>query len=343
MRQSQAVTFSPNTVQAASPHPLQSFLGHIDPLLSIPPDAQGTVGLTNVVTATNDFIIVHAKNGGAVLSKVTFSTFFNNAGMSDPYMQFDPYLNRYWVSGISTDNPNKVFIAVTQTSDPAGSWFRYSFTPASTDGALLLDHPYLGFDNKLLVVTGRKFPGGASFTGPILFVFDKASLAAGNPITFGTNAQTIEKGTAEGDVPCPVSAFGLTVPAPVFYIVQNWSGSSSAIRLSTITGNIPTLTWNTSTAVFPSGGSPWSGDPLGNLAPQLDETRKLAVNDARISSAQMVNGKIWCAHHIGLPATGFDHTAVQWWQLSATGDVLQRGRIDDPAGLSIKILPNHCC
>ena len=338
MKQRQAVTFSPNTVEAASPHPLQSFLGHIDPLLSIPPDAQGTVGLTNVVTATNDFIIVHAKNGGAVLSKVTFSTFFN-ASMSDPYMQFDPYLNRYWVSGISTDNPNKVFIAVTQTSDPAGSWFRYNFTPSSTDGALLLDHPYLGLDNKLLIVTGRKFPGGASFTGPILFVFDKASLAAGNPITFGTNAQTIEKGTAEGDVPCPVSAFGLTVPAPVFYIVQNWNGSSSAIRLSTITGNIPTLTWNTSTAVYPSGGSPWSGDPLGNLAPQLDETRKLAVNDARISSAQLVNGKIWCAHHIGLPATGFDHTAVQWWQLSATGDVLQRGRIDDPAGLVSRYYP----
>ena len=53
----------------------------------------------------------------------------------------------------------------------------------------------------------------------------------------------------------------------------------------------------------------------------------------------MVNGKIWCAHHIGLPATGFDHTAVQWWQLSVAGDVLQRGRIDDPAGLISRYYP----
>jgi hypothetical protein len=339
MRQSQAATFSPNTLQAASPAPLQNFLGHTDPLSTIPPDSHGAVGLTNVVTATNDFIIVHAKNGGAVLSKVTFAAFFNTAGMSDPYMQFDPYLNRYWVSGISTATTNKVFIAVSQTPDPAGSWFRYSFTPTSTDGALLLDHPYLGFDNKILVVTGRKFPDGVSFTGPVLFVFDKAGLAAGDPLAFGTNAQTIEKGTADGDVACPVTALGLTSPAPIFYIVQNWSGSSSAIRLSTITGNIPALTWNTSTAVFPSGGSPWSGAQLGNLAPQLEETRKLAVNDARISSAQMVNGKIWCAHHIGLPATGFDHTAVQWWQLSVAGEVLQRGRIDDPAGLVSRYYP----
>jgi hypothetical protein len=325
MKQRQADPFSPNSVQAASPAPLQNFLGHIDPLVTIPPDSHGAVGITNVVTATNDFIIVHAKNGGAVLNKVSFAAFFNNTeGMVDPYMQFDPYLNRYWVSGISTPTINKVFIAVSQTPDPNGLWFRYSFTPTSADGALLLDHPYLGFDNKLLVVTGRKFPGGGNFTGPILFIFDKISLAAGNPIDFGTNAQTIEKDPTEGDVLCPVTALGLTVPAPIFYIIQTWSGSSSSIRLSTITGNIPTLTWNTSAAVFPSGGSPWSGAQLGNLAPQLGETRKLAVNDARISSAQMVNGKIWCAHHIGLPATGFDHTAVQWWQLSVTGEVLQR-------------------
>ena len=339
MRQSQAIVSSPNTIESASPPPLQSFLGHIDPLFSIPPDSHGAVGLDNVVTATNDFIIIHAKNGGAVLSKVTFATFFNTSGMSDPYMQFDPYLNKYWISGISTSNTNKVFIAVSQTDDPAGSWFRYSFTPSSTDGALLLDHPYLGFDNRLLVVTGRKFPGAANFSGPILFVFDKASLAAGNPISFGTNAQTIEKTTADGDVPCPVTALGLTAPANTFYILQDWNGGSSAIRLSTITGNIPSLTWNTATAVYPSGGTPWSDDALGNLAPQLDETRKLAVNDSRISSAQLVNGKIWCAHHIGLPATNFDHTAVQWWQLSTAGDVLQRGRIDDPDGQVSRYYP----
>ncbi|KAA9036617.1 T9SS type A sorting domain-containing protein [Ginsengibacter hankyongi] len=329
----------PNTVELPSPLPLQSFLGHIDPINFIPPDCMGAVGLNEVVTATNEFVIVHSKNGGAVLSKVTFPAFFNNPGMSDPYIQFDPYINRYWLSGISTSTTNKVFIAVSQTSDPAGNWYRYSFTPASTDGALLLDHPYLGFDNKLLVVTGRKFPNGVNFTGPILFCFNKDSLAAGKPISFGTNAQTIEKTTADGDVPCPVTAMGLTSPASTFYIVQNWNGGASAIRLSSITGTLPNLTWNTSSAVFPSGGSSWADADLGNLAPQEEETRKVAVNDARISSAQMVNGKIWCAHHIGLPATGFNHTAVQWWQLTTTGTVLQRGRIDDPAGLISRYYP----
>ena len=330
---------TPSTLEIPSPPPLQSFLGHIDPIDLIPPDCDGIVGLNEVVTATNEYVIVHAKNGGAVLSKVTFSNFFNAPGMSDPYMQFDPYLNRYWISGISTTIPNKVFIAVTQTSDPQGNWYRYSFTPNSVDGPLLLDHPYIGLDNKLVVVTGRKFPNGNNFTGPILFVFNKDSLASGSTINFGSNAQTIEKTIADGDVPCPVSAFGLTSPASTFYIVQEWSGANSAIRLSTITGTLPNLSWNTTSAVFPSGGSPWSDAQLGNLAPQLDDSRLIAVNDSRISSAQMVNGKIWCAHHIALPATNYNHTAVQWWQISTSGNVLQRGRIDDSTGLTSRYYP----
>jgi len=339
MKQLVASIPSPNTAQIPSAPPLQGFLGHIDPINLIPPDCHGAVGLNEVVTATNEFVIVHAKNGGAVLSKVSFSDFFNTENMSDPYIQFDPYISRYWLSGISTSTPNKVFLAVSKTSDPAGAWYRYSFTPVSVDGSLLLDHPYLGFDNNMLVITGRKFPNGTRFSGTMLFCFNKASLAAGNPITFGTNAQTIEKTTADGDVPCPVTALNLSSPAPAFYIVQDWNGSASAIRLSSISGTIPNLTWNTSSAVFPSGGTPWSDTELGNLASQISESRKIAVNDSRISSAQMINGKIWCAHHIGLPATGFTHTAVQWWELSTSGAVLQRGRIDDPTGLTSRYYP----
>ena len=138
MKQNLSSVPSPNTIESSSPIPLQSFLGHIDPINFIPPDCMGTVGLNEVVTATNEFVIVHSKNGGAVLSKVTFSAFFNNPNMSDPYMQFDPYINRYWISGISTTTPNKVFIAVSQTSDPAGNWYRYSFTPTSSDGPFFL-------------------------------------------------------------------------------------------------------------------------------------------------------------------------------------------------------------
>jgi hypothetical protein len=106
------------------------------------------------------------------------------------------------------------------------------------------------------MVGGRKFPDG-SFAGPILFVFDKANLLAGEALNFGVNAQRIEKTSTDGDAPLPVTVYGNNPSPGTFYILQNWNGGASAIRLSTVTGNIPNATWNSSTAVFPVGGSAW--------------------------------------------------------------------------------------
>jgi len=118
-------------------------------------------------------------------------------------------------------------------------------------------------------------------------------------IVFGTNAQAIEKTSTDGDAPLPVTVFGSNPNPGTFYILQNWNSATSTIRLSTITGDIPAASWNTSSAVFPSGGSAYNTSP-GEIVEQVGEPRKLSTNDARISSGVMVNGKIWCAHHVGM-------------------------------------------
>ena len=45
--------------------PIQNWLGHVDVASTIPPDTHGAVGLNHVITATNNFIKIHAKVGGA--------------------------------------------------------------------------------------------------------------------------------------------------------------------------------------------------------------------------------------------------------------------------------------
>lgn len=337
-----AIPLSPLT---ASPPPNQNFLGHLDPVFTIPPDSHGAVGPNHVVTATNDFIRVHLKNG-TVISNIDFATFTGfSGGSSDPYIVYDPVAERWYMSAIdvSVTNANRVMLAVSQTNDPTGNWFKYNFVPNLPGGSFLFDHPYLGFDNRWIVISGRKFPNGTSFTGPVLFVFDKANALANGSITFGsTNAQAIEKTPNDGDAPLPVSLYGTNPNPNTFYILQSWSGTQAAIRLSTVTGNLPTATWNTTTAVFPTGGTPWNYSP-GNIAEQLSETRKLATNDSRISSGVMVNGNIWCTHHIGISAS---NVAVQWWQLNGTaaggsfGNVLQRGRIGDGQANTYRWFPS---
>jgi len=322
---------TPNQPLSASPTPNRTFLGHVDAGQSIPPDTHGAVGPNHVVTATNDFLIVHTKTG-TVLTTVAINTFSGVPGTCDPYIQYDPESQRFFYVAIDCggQNNNKMAILVSATSDPSGNWFRYSFTPTLPNGAFFLDHPYLGFDNRWLVVSGRKFPDATSFSGPVLFVFDKANLTGNGPITFGTNAQAIEKTPSDGDSPLPVTAYGSNPNPNTFYVLQNWNSNSSTIRLSTITGNIPNATWNTTSAVFPSGGSSYTSSP-GDIAEQSGEARKLATNDARISSGVLVNGKIWCAQHIGITD---NNVAVQWWQLNAApgasfGNILQRGRIGE--------------
>ena len=326
---------NPNNPLAASVPPAQNWLGHVDPGQTIPPDTHGAVGLNHVITATNDFIKIHAKAGGAQISQVSISTFTAIGNTCDPYMAYDPAAQKWVFSAIEcTSNGNRVILMTSNTSDPTGTWRKVTWVPSSTDGSVLLDHPYTGFDNRWIVVSGRKFPSG--FTGPILFIFDKAAMYAGSAITFGTNAQAIEKTTADGDAPLPVTVYDAPFSASgnpqanTFYILQSWNGTS--IRLSTVTGNLPSATWNTGSAVFPSAaGTPWQTGG-GNIAKQLGETRGLATNDARISTGVMMNGKLWCSQHISLPSTGtVDRVAIQWWQLEGAatgfGNVLQRGRI----------------
>ena len=326
-------------LMAPSRSPLQTFLGHTDPGNVIPPDTHGAVGLNHVITATNDFIKIHNKVGGAQVSQVSLSTFTAVGGTCDPYMLFDPTSQRWIFSAIncSSGTNNPMILMVSNTSDPTGTWRKITWIP--TGGPMFLDHPYCGFDNQTITLSGRRFQNGTTFVGSSLFLVDKAAMLAGTAITFGTNAQQIDKTTVDGDAPCPVTVYdppfsNVGNPSPgTIYVLQSWSGASSSIRLTTVTGAIPTATWNTATPVFPSGGTPWNSGNLPNSAEQTIETRKLAANDARISSAVMMNGKIWCAHHIAFPTSGTpDRIAVQWWQLEGApggtfGNVLQRGRV----------------
>lgn len=327
------------TPLSESPAPSKNFPGHTDPGTGIPPDTHGSVGPNHIVTATNDFLIVHNKITGQEISRVSISSFTGIPVSCDPYIQYDPGSKRWFYSAINCEgnNGNAMAVLVSASSDPTAGWARYSFIPGST---YFLDHPYLGFNEKWLVISGRRFPGANLFAGPMLILFDKANLVAGGTLTFGSNAQRIEKPDTDGDAPLPVTVYGQNPSPGTFYILQNWNGASAAIRLSTVSGNIPNATWNTAKAVFPVGGNPWT-DETGSVAEQEGEARKLATNDSRISTGVMVNGNIWCAHHIGISAA---NVAVQWWQLNGSpgsnfGNIMQRGRIGEGLANNYRYFP----
>lgn len=334
--------FPPNKPETISPSPNKTFLGQIDLGQTIPPDTHGAIGPNHVVTVTNEIMRIHSKTGG-IISTIGINTFSGVQNTCDPYILYDPASQRWFYVAIdcSALNDNKVALLVSASNNPTGNWLRYSFVPNLPGGGFFLDHPYLGFDNRWLVISGRKFSDASVFTGPVLFLFEKTNLVDNGTLIFGTNAQAIEKNIADGDAPLPVTLSGTNPNINTFYVLQNWNAATSSIRLSTITGNIPNASWNTSDAVFPSGGSSYVSN-TGDIAEQIGETRKLSTNDARISSGVMVNGKIWCAQHIGISST---NVAIQWWQLNGLagnnfGDILQRGRIGDGIANNYRWFPS---
>lgn len=324
-----------NNPTSVSPSPSQSFLGVLDLPNSIPPDTHGCVGPNHVITYSNDLIVIHNKVGGAVISSMNTNTFAGVANAAgDPYMKYDPVANRFIAIGFTypPSGSNRIYVNISNTSDPTGTWTRYNLQPAVSNTNVFWDHPFMGFDSRFIVVNGNQFSNTTNqFLGSGLVFMDKATMLAGQPLTNGVNTQTLETlGAGTGGSPCPVTVYG-TNPSTDFNIIQSWNGTS--IRLTKVSGNIPNLVWNIPAAVFPTAPAGQNWQPAGGqVVQQAGESRKIECN-GEINCAVMVNQNIWCVHAIGFPATGtINSLAAQWWQVSPAGAVVQRGRVGGAPG-----------
>ena len=135
---------------------------------------------------------------GAVISTVDASNFWPSAWwssdpaafFSDPRIQYDPYANRWIVitlflddNGFFIDN-GKIFIAVSQTDDPTGSWNDYQIAVDPTD-VTWADYPFLGFSKKWIVITGNMEPvNDDNFYPNKIWVLDKADYYNGGAGNF---------------------------------------------------------------------------------------------------------------------------------------------------------------
>jgi hypothetical protein len=103
-----------------------------------PPDPNATVGLNHIVAMVNSKIAIYDKTTGAqVIALKKTDTIF--AGLpstdtcrtrndGDPTVAWDHFNQRFVVSQFTAASPYKQCIAVSQTSDPTGSWWLYSVT-----------------------------------------------------------------------------------------------------------------------------------------------------------------------------------------------------------------------
>lgn len=342
---------------AASPAPSQNFLAQEDGpkvgtgTFTIPPDTNGAVGIDKIFTNTNSNYRVQDKTTGAALSTVSMDTFWASTGGSgffDPQIQFDPY-NQRWIlvaDSNAQSASSSLEIAVSQTSDPQGSYNLYRFTVAATIGgqASFADFPMLGFNKNWIAIGYNMFTNSTLTNNDArILVIDYPSARAGVPA--GSLSATNITGFG-GICEHPVTTYSPTENN--LYVVRHGSSASASYRVETITGT-PTSIGITVGTVKARPGGGWI-QVGGNILPQQCVTALpiptftcpatpvgMDAGDSAVRSNPVFrNGKIYYAQTVGIDIDAnatIDHTAAQWTILDTTAgnfaNVLDGGRVED--------------
>ncbi|MGH3079934.1 MAG: hypothetical protein ACRDNH_02210, partial [Gaiellaceae bacterium] len=155
-----------------------------------PPDPVGDVGPRHYVAMTNLTFAVYSKQGHVRFGPADTGTLWQGFPVEDctdpsgdPIVLYDEIADRWILTQFTTRglaDANQPFfncVAVSQTGDPTGAYFRYAFTT----GQNFPDYPKYGVMPNGLFITAREFRGGQETIG--IYAINRQQLVAGDPNT----------------------------------------------------------------------------------------------------------------------------------------------------------------
>ncbi len=275
---------------------------------SYPPDTCGAVGPNHFLVVVNTIFSVYAKSSGTRVLNTSLSSFQPGSG-GDPRVLYDQHSGR-WVT-INTDfnwsSPSRIFLAVSTTNDPTGTWFKTSFiAQEGGDADCWVDYPTLGVDANGIYVSANMV--GCSST---IFAIDKAPLIAPSP-SLGT--VTAFRGLNENTIQ-PVHTYGS--PEYQYFIGRS---SNTTFRVRQLSGPLtaPTLV-SPGTVTVPSHASPPDVPSLGSDVP-LDSV------DRRLMNAVYRGGYIWTTNTLSVNT----RAACRWYKINPVSRTLiESGTVSD--------------
>ena len=155
---------------------------------SAPPDTNAAVGPNHVVETVNTDLAVFNKTSGVIVfGPVPLNTLWSGFGGGcqvdndgDPIVTYDRLADRWIISQFQvTTVPFQQCIAVSQTPDPTGAYFRYAFNYSGFP-----DYPKMGVWPDAYYVTYNMFNNaGSSFLGAQVCAFDRTRMQTGATAT----------------------------------------------------------------------------------------------------------------------------------------------------------------
>ena len=161
---------------------------------SAPSDANLAVGPNHIVQIVNTEVAVYTKNGTIFAGyPKTIGSLFSALGgncageWGDPIVQYDRAADRWLISQLGSFGiPAYECIAVSQTNDPTGAYYLYSYngnSPNSSFGPYFNDYPKIGVwptsTNSAYTATYNLFMSNGAFFGAALCAYDRSAMLSG--------------------------------------------------------------------------------------------------------------------------------------------------------------------
>jgi hypothetical protein len=127
---------------------MQNFEGMSNLMGYYPPDPQGDVGPNHYLQVVNSNFAVYSKTGTTLFGPAELHTIWtgipapwSGTDDGDPIVVYDQAADRWIISQFSLPSGNYAeLVAVSQTGDPTGAWYRYVYT----FGNEMPDYPKFG-------------------------------------------------------------------------------------------------------------------------------------------------------------------------------------------------------
>ena len=191
-----------------------------------PPDPNGDVGLNNYVEMINLVFAIYDKAGNLLLGPVDTGSLWAGFPIvdctdhsGDPVVLYDQttdhwILSQFTTRGLNAQVPNYNCVAVSQTGDPTGAYYRYAFSTQADDvdgGYFFPDYPKYGVWSNSYILTTRDF-GWVDRYGISVYALEKNKMVNGEP-----NARAVQffleaNVTPTGTVPLELVGDGLLPP-----------------------------------------------------------------------------------------------------------------------------------
>ena len=155
----------------------------------LPPDTNGAVGPNNYVQVVNLGFQIWDKSGNSLYGPADINTIWSGFGGEcqsendgDPVVLYDQLADRWIISqfalGPSYTGPYYQCVAVSQTGDPTGAWYRYAFPYSNT---IMNDYPKLAVWPDGYYMSANQFDSKGLSAGVGVAAFERDKMLSGQP------------------------------------------------------------------------------------------------------------------------------------------------------------------